>query len=140
MKTLRPKATDEATAARMRAVRVKGTAPELTVRRLLWSMNYRYRVCPRNLPGKPDIANRSNGWCLFVHGCFWHGHGECNLGRLPRSNRDWWASKIDENRKRDAKKEAALKAQGLRVLVVWQCELANLTALEARLREFIENK
>ena len=77
---------------------------------------------------------------IFINGCFWHGHGECNLGRLPRSNRDWWASKIDENRKRDAKKEAALKAQGLRILVVWQCELANLTALEARLREFIENK
>ena len=122
----------------MRAVRVKDTAPEMVVRRLLWRMGYRYRVNPKMLPGKPDIVNRSAGWCIFVHGCFWHGHQNCKLGRLPRSNREWWAAKMEENRTRDARKETELIARGLRVLVVWQCELVDASTLESRLRAFIE--
>ena len=122
----------------MKAVRTKNTAPEMAVRRLLWRLGYRYRVCPKKLPGKPDVTNQARGWCIFVHGCFWHGHPDCKLGRLPRSNRDWWAAKIDANRARDASNEEALRARGLRVLVVWQCELRDEFALTARLRRFID--
>lgn len=139
MTTPRPVATSVATTKRMRAVRVRDTVPEVAVRRLLWRMGYRFRVCPGALPGKPDIANRSNQWCIFVHGCFWHGHRSCKLGRLPRSNHRWWADKIRGNRTRDGKKEAALRSIGLRVLVIWQCELSNAGALEKRIRLFIDS-
>lgn len=124
----------------MRAVRTRDTEPERAVRRLLWGLGYRYRICPSNLPGKPDVANRRHAWCIFVHGCFWHGHEGCSLGRLPRANRDWWRTKIAGNRERDARKEGTLRASGYRVLVVWQCELQNEARLRDRLGRFVEGE
>jgi DNA mismatch endonuclease (patch repair protein) len=123
------------TTRRMRAVRQRDTAPELEVRRRLHALGVRYRVCPRDLPGRPDLANRAKGWALFVHGCFWHGH-DCRLGTKPKANAEWWRAKIAANRERDERKKAALEALGLRVFVVWQCELDRLTdeALLSRLR------
>lgn len=118
----------------MKAVRQSGTAPEIQVRRLLHRLGARFRVCPRDLPGRPDIVNKSRRWCVFVHGCFWHGHRSCALARLPRTNRDWWRKKIAANRNRDAKKEAAMRDLGFRVVVVWQCELSRERAVEHRLK------
>ena len=136
----RSASVDEATSARMRAVRVKDTAPEMAVRRLLWQLGHRYRVCPKDLPGKPDIANRAGGWCIFVHGCFWHGHEGCKLGRLPKKNRSWWAAKIEDNKARDARHEEKLRGSGFRVLVVWQCQLGDVQALSKRLDGFVRDQ
>ena len=74
---------------------------------------------------------------LFVHGCFWHGHG-CRIGRLPKSRLDYWQPKIDANRARDQRKEAALAAAGWRVAVVWQCELADRDGWATRLRGLLD--
>lgn len=76
---------------------------------------------------------------LFVHGCFWHGHG-CRIGQLPKSRLDYWQPKIAANRDRDARKEAALEATSWRVAVVWQCELADLEGLTARLKALLDTK
>src|SRR5580704_5824552 len=99
------------TTARMKAVRQRDTAPEVAVRKLLHSLGLRFRVCPADLPGRPDIANKTRKWCVFVHGCFWHGHPGCKLGRRPRTNRDWWEIKIAANRKRDSRKVLAMRAR-----------------------------
>lgn len=40
----------------MRRVRSSGTRPELIVRSMVRRMGIRYRSCPRNLPGKPDLV------------------------------------------------------------------------------------
>lgn len=115
--------TSPVTTARMKSIRQCDTAPELAVRSLLHGLGVRFRTNPSDLPGRPDIANRSRRWCIFVHGCFWHGHISCHLARLPRSNPEWWQQKIRANQERDARKEAELRAHGFRVGVVWQCEL-----------------
>lgn len=121
----------------MKAVRQRDTAPEVGVRSLLHRAGFRFRVCPADLPGRPDIANKSNQWCVFVHGCFWHGHMGCSLSRLPRTNRQWWKDKIRRNRLRDKRKEKAMFLLGFRVAVVWQCELTNASRLLARLRRLL---
>jgi DNA mismatch endonuclease Vsr len=122
------------TTTRMKAVRQRDTTPELEVRRILHRLGARFRVCPRDLPGRPDIANRSRDWCVFVHGCFWHGHASCGLARLPRSNTRWWREKIMANKDRDARKETALRALGFRVEIIWQCELLDEARIIRRLR------
>lgn len=122
--------------ARMRSVRVRNTAPELAVRKLLHSLGARFRVLPTTLPGRPDITNCSKHWCIFIHGCFWHGH-DCWRGRPPKKNVSFWSQKIASNRKRDARTREALIAQGFRVLTVWQCELDDVARLKLKLTAFI---
>lgn len=120
----------------MQTVKGKNTGPELEVRSLLHRLGYRFRLHRRDLPGTPDIVLPGRGAAIFVHGCFWHGH-ECRIGRLPKSRLDYWAPKIQDNRARDERKHSQLVAAGWRVLTVWQCELADLKALERRLRAFL---
>lgn len=120
----------------MKAVRQRDTAPEKAVRILLHRLGARYRICPSDLPGRPDIANKARRWCVFVHGCFWHGHASCPRARLPKTNHRWWREKIAANRARDAHKEKALRALGFRVDVVWQCELDHEPRLARRLSKF----
>src|SRR5689334_13447933 len=99
----------------MRSVRQRDTAPEIGVRRVLYRLGVRYRVCRKDLPGRPDIANAAQRWCLFVHGCFWHGHHGCSMFTVPRTNIDFWKYKVEENRARDLRKEAAMRKLGFRV-------------------------
>ena len=121
----------------MQAVKSKNTGPELTVRRLLHGMGYRYRLHRKDLPGKPDIVFVSRRKAIFVHGCFWHGHG-CSKGRLPKSRLDYWQPKIAGNVARDRMKIDRLRSSGWDVLVVWQCEIADLDATAARLQNFVD--
>ncbi len=114
---------DPLVSARMRAVRQKDTAVEIAVRRFLHHRGLRFRVCPGDLPGRPDIANHRRRWAVFVHGCFWHGHLGCRLARAPKTNVEFWSEKIAGNRARDARKELALREAGFDVIVVWQCEI-----------------
>jgi len=123
---------------RMRRVRREDTEPELKVRRILARLGLRYRVTVRGLPGTPDIANRTNRWAVFVHGCFWHGHPGCRLATVPKTNTRWWLEKLTANRARDQRKVRALRARGIRVLTVWQCQTDQPARLERRLGKFVE--
>lgn len=120
----------------MRSVGTKDTGPEMVVRRLLHRLGYRYRLHQRDLPGTPDIVFPGRQRAIFVHGCYWHGHG-CSKGRLPKSNEEYWGTKIARNRKRDAAKEAALRELGWGVLAVWQCEIKDEVTLAEKLRNFL---
>jgi len=119
--------------------RVKGrdTTPELTVRRLLHSLGYRYRLHVKSLPGKPDIVFGPRKKAVFIHGCFWHGH-KCGKGRLPKSNVDFWTNKIATNRSRDRRHVRTLKTAGWGVLVIWQCQLKAPLAVERRIVDFLD--
>jgi len=121
----------------MSSVRSKDTKPELLVRRALHKLGYRYRVHSRDLPGSPDLVFSSRKKAIFVHGCFWHGHG-CQWGRLPKSKLDYWKPKIEANRKRDKRNLTALREAGWSVKVVWQCELRNMEATLDRIVGFLE--
>ena len=121
----------------MQQVKGKNTRPEMIVRSLLHRLGYRFRLHRKGLPGTPDVVFPSRRIALFVHGCFWHGHG-CRIGQLPKSRLDYWQPKITANRDRDACKETALESVGWRVAVVWQCELADLEGLAARLKTLLD--
>lgn len=114
----------------------KHTKPELVVRSLLHRLGYRYRLHRKGLPGRPDIAFIGRRKAIFVHGCFWHGHG-CKIGKLPKSNLVFWTPKIERNRERDRENRSKLEQIGWAVEEVWQCETKDIQSLEDRLRSFL---
>jgi DNA mismatch endonuclease, patch repair protein len=121
----------------MRAVKGRDTTPELVVRKLLRGFAPHYRLHRADLPGAPDIAYIGAKQAIFVHGCFWHGH-DCKRGaREPKTNAEYWRGKIARNRARDERRLAQYAALGWEVLVIWECETHDLTALETRLRAFV---
>ncbi len=120
----------------MQAVKQKDTTPEWSVRRLLHGSGYRYRLHVRSLPGTPDIVFASRRKIIFVHGCFWHGHG-CRIGQLPKSKTEYWGPKIAKTRTRDAMKQTALEEMGWNVLTIWQCDTKDLVTLQTRLWSFL---
>lgn len=107
----------------MSHIRSKNTKPEVFVRKALWRKGYRYRLNVSDLPGRPDIVLPKYKTVIFVNGCFWHGHLGCKKFIVPETNRDFWLSKIDRNRKRDAESTAALESSGWKVVTIWECEL-----------------
>ena len=131
--------TEEQRRRIMQAVKRRDTGPEMMVRRLLHRLGYRYRLHRKELPGKPDIAFLSRRKAIFVHGCFWHGH-DCPRGRPPKSRLHYWQPKLDGNRERDQRTEAELRSLGWSVLVIWQCETADLEVLAQRLRTFLDKE
>ena len=134
--------TKEQRHAAMAAIRGRNTKPELIVRRWLWSRGFRYRLYSPRLPGHPDLVLRKYRTCIFVNGCFWHGHkakvveddGAAEAGslamledsdcfRLPRTNRDFWLRKILRNIQRDVEEQKQLASMGWHCITVWECEL-----------------
>lgn len=107
----------------MSHIRSRDTKPEMLVRKFLFSKGLRYRVNVRYLPGTPDLVFRKYKVVVFVNGCFWHGHEGCKYYRLPKSNVDFWQTKIERNIARDAATDSELQAQGWRIIRVWECEL-----------------
>lgn len=121
----------------MRRVKGRDTGPEMTVRRALTRLGARYRLHRGDLPGKPDVVMAGRRLVIFVHGCFWHGHDCARGARVPKQNRDYWLGKVGRNRTRDAASREALVALGWRVETIWECELKDAAALEARLRALL---
>lgn len=104
----------------MSRVRSKGTSPEIAVRRILHSLGYRFRLHRRDLPGTPDIVLPRHRVAVFVHGCFWHGH-QCQLFRVPATRTEFWTTKIETNRRRDAIAKTSLISDGWRTMCIWEC-------------------
>ena len=131
--------TAQQRSAAMAAVRVKNTRPELIVRRLLYSLGYRYRLHAADLPGRPDIVFRKRHCVIFVNGCFWHGH-DCPRGNPPASNVEFWVTKISKNRERDGRVQKQLKKDGWRALVIWECELKSPQKVLRKTEKFLQTK
>ena len=125
--------------ARMALIRSKDTKIELAVRRLIYSNGFRYRLHDKRLPGKPDLVFTTRKKVVFVHGCFWHRHfdPDCKLARLPKSNLDFWAPKLEANRVRDSKHQSELDELGWDWIVVWECELRHTEQLENKVVAFL---
>lgn len=126
--------------ARMSRVCSKNTKPRLVVRRLVHSLDFRYRLRGSALPGKPDLVFAGRKRVSFVHGCFWHQHsGRCPLTRLPRSAVLYWRNKSDENRRRVGRIRPKLRPLALKLLVIWECQLQDQASLTARVLQFMES-
>lgn len=107
----------------------KNTTPELTVRKILRKMGYKYRLNAHNLPGKPDVVIHSEKLVIFVNGCFWHNHKGCKRSSLPKTNTEFWKDKINKNVEKQKQSIKALKKLGWKILVLWQCKINNNNAL-----------
>lgn len=107
----------------MAAIHGKDTKPELIVRKYLWSHGYRYRLNHPRLPGKPDIVLRKYCTCIFVNGCFWHGHDGCKYYTTPKSNTEFWVNKVRRNKERDIQVKQRLSQMGWYSITIWECEL-----------------
>ena len=124
---------------RMSLIRSRDTGPEMTIRRLVHAMGFRYRLHVSSLPGSPDLVFRARRKVIFVHGCFWHRH-KCKLGsRLPKSRLDFWEPKLAANRERDRRQLRELRRLGWSTLVIHECEIvpAKMAALVRRLQLFL---
>lgn len=109
--------------ANMAAIHGKDTKPEMVVRRYLWGHGFRYRLNHPRLPGKPDIVMRKYRVCIFVNGCFWHGHEGCRYYIIPKTNTEFWVNKVKRNKERDLKVQHELAAMGWHSITIWECEL-----------------
>ncbi len=120
----------------MAAIHNKNTKPEMIVRKGLWKRGFRYRLNHKRLPGHPDLVLRKYRTCIFINGCFWHGHNvtitnnhepitiessECC--KIPTTNHDFWVSKIRRNKERDKEEQRKLAEMGWHCITVWECEL-----------------
>jgi DNA mismatch endonuclease (patch repair protein) len=129
--------TDAVRSRIMRAVKSRDTGPEKAVRSLAHRMGYRFRLHRADLPGKPDLTFPGRRAVVFVHGCFWHGHN-CKRGaRTPKTNVEYWTTKIGRNVARDREHILALKRRGWRAFVVWECQLRDEAELRRKLRRFL---
>lgn len=130
--------TKEERSERMRRVKARDTKPEVQLRRLVWSLGYRYRKNCRDIVGRPDLSFIGRKRAIFLHGCFWHRH-DCPSGRrAPKSRIKFWNSKFEHNVSRDAVVMRALRAAGWRALIVWECELRDPVKIERRVRRFLD--
>jgi len=138
------KLTPQQRHANMAAIRSKDTKPEMIVRKGLWRRGFRYRLNYKRLPGHPDLVLRKYRTCIFVNGCFWHGHmlreaqneklKEKNeklafdlvssvCCKIPKTNREFWVKKITRNKERDKEEQKKLAAMGWHCITIWECEL-----------------
>lgn len=127
--------TTEQRSYNMSRIRSKDTKPEKIVRTLLHGMGYRFRLNRKDVFGHPDIVLPKYKAVIFVHGCFWHRHIGCKYSTTPASNVDFWQKKFIANIQRDSIVQHELREQGWRVIVVWQCELKDVSALRMKLLE-----
>ena len=107
----------------MASIHSEDTRPEQAVRRELWHRGYRFRKCVRTLPGTPDIVQPKYRTCIFVNGCFWHGHKGCSKFVIPKTRTEFWKNKITRNQERDLVNIQRLASIGWSAITVWECEL-----------------
>lgn len=124
---------DSATRSRMMAgIQGKNTSPELLIRKALHARGFRFRIHAKHLPGKPDLVLPKYSAVIFIHGCFWHGH-DCRYFKMPKTRPEFWSDKIGKNQARDLVQIAMLKAEGWKVLVVWECAVRSMKKQNATL-------
>lgn len=121
----------------MQSVKGRDTTPERIVRSMLHRIGCRFALHRADLPGKPDIVMPARNAAVFVHGCFWHGHGCARGKRKPVTNAAYWRAKIQRNRNRDRRDCAALRRSGWRVRIVWECQAKDPIKLANRLSDFL---
>jgi len=109
----------------MSKIRAKNTKPEVMLRKALYASGFRYRIYARDLPGKPDIVNRSKKVAIFVDGEFWHGKDWENKKNKIKSNKSFWHAKIERNIQRDQENNKALETLGFTVIRFWSGEVSN---------------
>lgn len=130
--------TDPERRTLMQRVRRSGTPAEDRVAEICRGLGLAYRRNVKSLPGSPDLANKTRRWAVFVNGCFWHAHTGCKKATVPKRNNAFWTTKFEANRRRDAAKIKKLRADGYRVVLIWECETSDAPLVKRRLSDLRE--
>ena len=104
----------------MSHVHSKDTKPEKLIRSSLFKAGFRYRICDKRYPGKPDIVLPHYYAVIFINGCFWHAHENCRYFTYPSTNAEFWKKKINRNKDRDKETLKYYQDNCWRVCIVWQ--------------------
>lgn len=123
--------------AMMARIQGRNTKPEMVVRKTAHRLGYRFRLHRRDLPGSPDLVFLRQKKIVFVHGCFWHSHEGCRFAYKPKSNVEFWESKLRKNRERDIRAKGELECMGWDVLVIWECETVDNGLVVSKLQRHI---
>ncbi|MCR5762668.1 MAG: very short patch repair endonuclease [Treponema sp.] len=118
----------------MSQIRSKDTKPEKQIRSALFKAGFRFRICDKRYPGKPDLIFPRYYAVIFINGCFWHAHEKCRLFDFPKSNKPYWQKKFARNKERDAQNLKYYQDQCWRVCFVWECAIRGKNS-----RQKIEN-
>lgn len=120
----------------MQAVKSKNTKLEEYVSKELWKRGIRFRKNVNSLKGKPDIAIKKYKLVIFLDSCFWHGcKKHC---RYPKTNKDYWISKIEKNKERDQKITNYYIKKGWNILRIWEHDLKeNFINTIEKIQDFI---
>ena len=122
----------------MARVKSKDTKPEIFLRKKLWHEGFRYRINYKKLPGRPDIYIPKYKTAIFVNGCFWHMHENCKYSSIPKNNHEFWKKKLTGNVKRDRENYKKLEDMGIKVIVVWGCEIKKIEKDNSMLRQIVD--
>ena len=123
----------------MARVKNKNTKPEIFLRKLLWHKGFRYLINYKKLPGSPDIYIPKYNAAIFVNGCFWHMHENCKYSSIPKTDHEFWENKLKGNVKRDKKNYTQLESMGVKVIVVWGCEIKKMMKDEYILKKKLDD-
>lgn len=107
----------------MSRIKGKDTKPEMLVRKYLHAQGFRYKLHDKTLPGKPDLVLPKYKTVIFIHGCFWHGHTNCKYFKIPQTRTQWWTDKISYNKSKDRQTVKAIRKDGWKIIIVWECNL-----------------
>ena len=110
----------------MAAIRSKNTRPEIYFRKLLFAQGYRYSLNSKSIPGHPDIFLRKYNTAIFIHGCFWHRHSDCQYAYMPKSRVEFWKKKFEANVKRDYIVRMELQNKEIKCLIIWECTVKRM--------------
>ena len=122
----------------MAANRSQETKPELDLCSILHSRGLRFRVDCSPLKGvrsRADIVFSKAKIAVFVDGCFWHGCPKHFI--MPKTNSDYWSTKIGNNKIRDKRVDKTLEDVGWSAMRVWEHEdsISAADRIEAAWRE-----
>jgi DNA mismatch endonuclease (patch repair protein) len=113
-----------ASSRHLRGRKTINTGPELTLRKKLHKLGFRYRLHVRLARAcTPDILLPRYGLAIFVDGCLWHGCTRHGTVQFKGPNAHLWEQKIRTNRQRDERATAAAEQAGWHVLRVWECDI-----------------
>lgn len=123
--------------------RIKGsdTKPERMLRSALHQAGFRFRLHDKRLSGKPDLVLKKYKTVIFVHGCFWHRHKDCDKAYTPKSNIEFWENKFRRTVERDKQQSKELSKSGWEVIIIWECQIErDLSSVVALVRACLKTK
>ena len=95
----------------------------------------------RDLPGTPDIVIRSHQVAVFVHGCYWHSHYDCQSRNPHLQQSSDRERRLADIVKHDSEVVFRLMRSNWRCVIVWECSIrSEQSTVIGRVRDVIGDR